>query len=244
VGVARRRIDARFAGGIYPPPDSSPDASPLPSSLVNQPSQKPLNAFEIEKLLRASRDRQPSVRSDVVSNEPLGPGDVQYLQNTAQVEEAFEELDQEDALAGFTWPGETITADERLQRAEQQLADAIAPRNSAPTQATGHNHAAGPSSSRHQRDVRPTTSNSVASAPPGVSLEAIGEIELDVSLELGRAEVTIEELLRLREGSVVSLDKTAGEPIDILANGRLIARGEVIVVDGKFGVRVCEVIGQ
>ena len=56
--------------------------------------------------------------------------------------------------------------------------------------------------------------------------------------------MTIEELLQLRAGSVVSLDKAAGEPIDILANGRLVARGEVIVVEGKFGVRLCEVIAQ
>ena len=78
----------------------------------------------------------------------------------------------------------------------------------------------------------------------GLSLEALGDIELDVTLELGRAEVTIEELLQLREGSVVPLDKAAGDPIDILANGRLVARGEVIVVDDKFGVRICEVISQ
>ena len=48
----------------------------------------------------------------------------------------------------------------------------------------------------------------------------------------------------MREGSVVTLDKEAGEPIDILANGRLVARGEVIVVDDKFCVRICEVVGQ
>jgi flagellar motor switch protein FliN/FliY len=78
----------------------------------------------------------------------------------------------------------------------------------------------------------------------GLPLSVIGDLEVDVTLELGRADLMIEDLLALREGSVVTLNKDAAEPIDILANGKLVARGEVIVIDDKFCVRICELIGS
>jgi flagellar motor switch protein FliN/FliY len=74
------------------------------------------------------------------------------------------------------------------------------------------------------------------------SLSAINEVELDMHIELGRAELLVEEVLRLREGSVVPLDKLAGDPVDILVNGRLIARGEVLVLNDTFCVRVAEIL--
>ena len=211
---------------------------------MSHPAQKPLRTDEIEALLRAARERPPSVRSDVVSSEPLGPGDVQHLQNTA-----FTELADSNGLDEFSWPGNALSADERLRQAEQQLADVLSTRDdSLDAPSVGMN-------SVDMNSVSPpfqfapfdSITDSTASAAPtssGLSLESLGDIELDITLELGRAEMTIEELLQLRAGSVVSLDKAAGEPIDILANGRLVARGEVIVVEGKFGVRLCEVIAQ
>ena len=211
---------------------------------MSHPAQKLLRTDEIEALLRAARERPPSVRSDVVSSEPLGPGDVQHLQNTA-----FTELADSNGLDEFSWPGNALSADERLRQAEQQLADVLSTRDdSLDAPSVGMN-------SVDMNSVSPpfqfapfdSTTDSTASAAPtssGLSLESLGDIELDITLELGRAEMTIEELLQLRAGSVVSLDKAAGEPIDILANGRLVARGEVIVVEGKFGVRLCEVIAQ
>lgn len=89
-------------------------------------------------------------------------------------------------------------------------------------------------------------SSAATSLPPAQSqsltLEDLGDVDLEISIELGRAELLIEEVLKLREGSVVSLDQRAGDPVDIVANGRLIARGELLVVDGKFGVRLSEVL--
>jgi flagellar motor switch protein FliN/FliY len=86
-------------------------------------------------------------------------------------------------------------------------------------------------------------------APHGAAGESAGidlllDVALQVSVELGRTRLTIGELLALRAGSVVELDKLAGEPADILVNGTRIARGEVVVVDEKFGVRVLEVVSQ
>ncbi|MBI1346699.1 flagellar motor switch protein FliN [bacterium] len=75
-------------------------------------------------------------------------------------------------------------------------------------------------------------------------IAALQDVELDLRIELGRTELLIEEVLQLREGTVVPLDKLAGDPVDILVNGRLIARGEVLVLNDNFCVRVAEILGN
>jgi len=75
-----------------------------------------------------------------------------------------------------------------------------------------------------------------------VDVDAIRDVELDLCIELGRTELLIEEVLKLKEGSVVPLDKLAGDPVDIVVNGRLIARGEVLVLNDSFCVRVAEIL--
>jgi flagellar motor switch protein FliN/FliY len=75
-------------------------------------------------------------------------------------------------------------------------------------------------------------------------IDLLLDISLHVTVELGRAKMKIAEILGLRNGSVIELDRLAGEPADILVNGTLIARGEVVVVDEKFGVRVIEVVSR
>jgi len=74
------------------------------------------------------------------------------------------------------------------------------------------------------------------------SLELLNEVELDLKIELGRTHMYLEDVLKLRQGSVVPLDKLAGDPVDIYVNGRLIARGEVLVLNDNFCVRVAELI--
>jgi flagellar motor switch protein FliN/FliY len=68
------------------------------------------------------------------------------------------------------------------------------------------------------------------------------DIPLEVSVELGRTRMLIKDLLQLGQGSVVELDKIAGEPMEILVNNKLVARGEVVVVNEKFGVRLTDII--
>jgi flagellar motor switch protein FliN/FliY len=75
-------------------------------------------------------------------------------------------------------------------------------------------------------------------------IEFLSDVELAVTAELGRTRMTVRELLRLGPGSVVELDRAAGSHVDLLVNGRLIARGEVVVVDDEFGVRVSEVVAR
>lgn len=79
-----------------------------------------------------------------------------------------------------------------------------------------------------------------ASAQP--NLELIMDVGLQLSVELGRTHKRIKEILDLAQGSILELDKLAGEPVDILINGKLLAKGEVVVIDEKFGVRVTEII--
>ena len=74
------------------------------------------------------------------------------------------------------------------------------------------------------------------------SIELLKDVDLNVKIELGRAEMTIEDILKLTNGSVVELDKLAGDPVDVLVNEQLIARGEVLVVNDNFCVRINEII--
>ena len=77
---------------------------------------------------------------------------------------------------------------------------------------------------------------------PVQSLDFILDIPLKVTVELGRARMSIREILQLGQGSVVELSKFAGEPLEVLVNDKLIARGEVVVVNEKFGIRLTDII--
>lgn len=76
----------------------------------------------------------------------------------------------------------------------------------------------------------------------GSDLNLVMDIPVRMTVELGRTRMTIKELLALSQGSVVSLEGLAGEPLDILINGYLIAQGEVVVVSDKFGIRITDII--
>ncbi len=76
----------------------------------------------------------------------------------------------------------------------------------------------------------------------GRDIDFILDIPLEVTVELGRTKMLIQELLQLGQGSVIELEKLAGEPMEVLVNNKLIARGEVVVVNEKFGVRLTDII--
>ncbi len=87
-------------------------------------------------------------------------------------------------------------------------------------------------------DLQPSTSSG-----PSHPLDLLSDVELDMRIELGRTQMRLEDVLHLRGGSVVALDKLAGDPVDIYVNGRLIAHGEVLVMNDNFCVRVTELVG-
>ncbi len=74
------------------------------------------------------------------------------------------------------------------------------------------------------------------------NIDLLMDVSLRVTVELGRTQMTLRQVLDLQHGSVIELDRLAGDPVDIYVNERLIARGEVVVVDDKFGVRITELI--
>ncbi|AXV05861.1 Flagellar motor switch protein FliN [Euzebya pacifica] len=84
------------------------------------------------------------------------------------------------------------------------------------------------------------------SALPGQgqsSMSLLGDVEMGVTAELGRTQLTVRDVLNLTPGSIVELDRAAGSPVDVVVNGTLIARGEVVVIDEEFGIRITEILG-
>jgi flagellar motor switch protein FliN/FliY len=73
-------------------------------------------------------------------------------------------------------------------------------------------------------------------------LRRLSAVPVDLSVEIGRTRMTVGETLELHEGSVITLDRMAGEPVDLLVNGTLIGRGEVVVIDEQFGIRLTDVL--
>lgn len=111
---------------------------------------------------------------------------------------------------------------------------------------TGASHTAGPGSTSGQPsgaqafDLPHLERVPLADEPRGINL--LDDVNLDVKIELGRTMMYVEDVLRLREGAVVELDKLAGDPVDIYVNERLVARGEVLVLNDNFCVRINEII--
>jgi flagellar motor switch protein FliN/FliY len=93
--------------------------------------------------------------------------------------------------------------------------------------------------------VKPFRLDEFGGAPANeesATLELVRDVQLDLKIELGRTRMPLEDVLRLRREAVVTLDKLAGDPVDVYANGRLIARGEVLVLNDNFCVRVTELV--
>jgi len=80
--------------------------------------------------------------------------------------------------------------------------------------------------------------------PDDARIEMLGDVDLDVAIELGRTEMLVEDVLKLGPGAVVELDKLAGDPVDVYVNGRLVARGEVLVLNDNFCIRISEIVAN
>jgi flagellar motor switch protein FliN/FliY len=98
-----------------------------------------------------------------------------------------------------------------------------------------------------QPEPRPTGLDAAVrrfGADRNTPLSVLKNVEMQISVELGRARMSVGGLLSLASGDVVELDRSANSPVDVLVNGTLVARGEVVVVDDEFGVRVSEIVGR
>lgn len=86
------------------------------------------------------------------------------------------------------------------------------------------------------------SAHNMATGEPGQSLGILAHVETELSIVIGRSRRSIDELLRLGPGSVIELDHRPGEPVEILANGTVIARGDIVAVDRELGIRVTEIV--
>ena len=201
----------------------------MPSQDNGQQSgvRNPLDSDEIKAILQAARENAHVTTNDV-SDPDFEPGDIQYLRGISAP--GFDVSNAE--LPPLSWHQMPTGPEKLLETAERHIAQAIRD-SSSPTRAE---------TTLANLPERKADSAIKQKQSQGLTLEDLGELDLDITIELGRSEILIEDVLKLREGSVVSLDKRAGDPVDIFANGRLIARGELLVIDGKFGVRLSEVL--
>ncbi|UAN03453.1 flagellar motor switch protein FliN [Achromobacter mucicolens] len=120
--------------------------------------------------------------------------------------------------------------------AEQAATPAAAPAPAAPAPAAAP---AAPAQSAAQSVFKPLAG---ATSGQGTDIDLIMDVPVQLTVELGRTRLTIKNLLQLGQGSVVELDGLAGEPMDIFVNGYLIAQGEVVVVEEKYGIRLTDII--
>lgn len=138
-----------------------------------------------------------------------------------------------EQLAGHTDDKSTSTQAAGLENLNDDWASALAEQTAATPTATD---AAPPSAA----SIFPPLSNTGTGSNSDIDM--IMDIPVQLSVELGRTRLTIKNILQLGQGSVVELDGLAGEPMDIFVNGYLIAQGEVVVVDEKYGIRVTDII--
>lgn len=207
-----------------------------------------LSPDEIEALMQAARSGSAPTPSSPAPAKPahselLDPSDIEALMRqssptaAAADREALSAADI-DALMQGSSRGSGSDPERLLQQAQGHLAQAMGsdrPRS----KPKGPPPALGAPKPYSFDDLGGRSSLSQQVAFPIAALE---DVELDLRIELGRTELLIEDVLQLREGTVVPLDKLAGDPVDILVNGRLIARGEVLVLNDNFCVRVAEIL--
>ncbi len=197
-----------------------------------------LSQSDIEALLSGSHKQT----GQATSESPMEAEDADKLLGQADIERLLDQAGkspppvsptqarEKPASGTFAGEGEIVAADVELLLRQAEEALASVDGNPARDQP------AGLTSFRLEQ---------FSGAPPSkdnTTLDLIRDVELDVKIELGRTDMYLEDVLRLRRGSVVPLDKLAGDPVDIYVNGRLIARGEVLVLNDNFCVRIAELI--
>lgn len=197
---------------------------------------------EIEDLLKQAKGAVPPSAADspeAPSPNMVGPGEIEsLLDNLGSGPAESAQTDTPLSAAASTTTASPISGPRShsphagddiqflLDQAERAIASADEPAPST-------------------EDLAPFRFKDFAGSAPSeekATLDLLRDVELDVKIELGRTDMFLEEVLRLRRGSVVALDKLAGDPVDVYVNGRLIARGEVLVLNDNFCVRVAELI--
>jgi flagellar motor switch protein FliN/FliY len=235
--------------GQSPSPGAVPAAAPAPPTAqpnAEAPSTGKVTQSEIEALLvgvvpEGKTPAGAAVLATDDADKKLGQDDIEKLLNQAGKGGAAAPPPpkpasaRKEATSGPLFPGEgdmpQKDLDFLLSQAEQALASI--------------DDQDGPNGATTPPGVVSFRLEEFSSASPSTevaTLDLIRDVELDVKIELGRTNMYLEDVLKLRRGSVVPLDKLAGDPVDIFVNGRLVARGEVLVLNDNFCVRIAELV--
>ncbi|MFW6058557.1 MAG: flagellar motor switch protein FliN [Phycisphaeraceae bacterium] len=155
--------------------------------------------------------------------------------------EANEQPDAQSAQDQPAGESHTSEAEQALDGAQESLNEVqrAVDENAAAEQAPGASAATRADDTTWMPEAKVRNSDGT---PAGIEL--LGDVDLDVTIELGRTEMLVEDVLRLTSGSVVELDKLAGDPVDVYVNGRLVARGEVLVLNDNFCIRISEIVAN
>ena len=172
----------------------------------------------------------------------LDAGEIDSLVDEAN-DQAGVSDDQKEAVVAPAQPDASPSPQKAADRTSSETEELLAKAEADLSEALSGDLAA--AAEPKDGDARPFEFRDLASAAGGggpLPIAALQDVELDLRIELGRTELLIDDVTKLAEGSVVQLDKLAGDPVDILVNGRLIARGEVLVLNDNFCVRVAEIL--
>jgi flagellar motor switch protein FliN/FliY len=132
------------------------------------------------------------------------------------------------------------TQENLQEQAEGQAPEA--PEATEPQPAVLATEQATPTPSIDEEDPLPTARDFEESSPNNINPEVLKNITVNLSIEVGRTQIKIKDLMRLTQGSVVELDRIAGEPLDLLVNNTVVAQGEVVLVNDRYGIRLTRVV--
>lgn len=201
-----------------------------------------LDPDEIDALLNSAKESSDgtSEESSSQGNDAAAPEEDDLSDDLVSPEEIERLLQQRDATTEQPQqslpenPLENSLPQQTLEEAENYLGEAMSGSVNIPDPVSKFGDPSPFDFEQFERSDRPQSKTQ--------PLDILQDVELDLRIELGRTEMLIEEVVELKEGSVVTLDKLAGDPVDILVNGRLIAKGEVLVLNDNFCVRVAEIL--
>jgi len=191
----------------------------------------PMGQDEVEKLLAQAREAGPPAPSPppAAASEDAGAAlaqsEIEALFSQSAAAPAKPAAPPKPKPTPAPASAAATSAESNLNRAQQALASVDAPPAELPP------------------GMKPFEFRSLSGRAPNTdsaTLDLLRDVQLDLKIELGRTHMQLEEVLQLKTGAVVTLDKLAGDPVDIYVNGRLIARGEVLVMNDNFCVRVAE----
>ena len=202
--------------------DGAPASEPPPKEVAKEDDSASLDQSEIERLMAQGTSNTPALETAQAA-EPAGPATVAPTAPTPAPAPPSPTPHQADEGAAVTQNDVELL----LNRAEQALASIDQVDSALPE---------GIQSFQFQ-DFSGTAANTESA-----TLELMRDVQFELTIELGRTHMHLEEVLNLARGAVVPLDKLAGDPADIYVNGRLVARGEVLVLNDNFCVRVAELV--